>query len=276
MIHIKEYGAKDGEPVVFFHGFPGSHIQASLLDSIGQDIGARVLAVDRPGYGFSSPIETDNLTNFVKQLGKTLEELKLQEFFLVGVSGGNAAALSAASFFKDKVKGLASVCGVAPLKLAPETYPEKPRKWLTSTRLMPLFILKPLIDSFIKGVKVEDQLIKLIERLPKVDQEALKGDNIFPTMMASVEMGRRQGSEGIIFDLRSFANEWPVDWAELKMPYSIWHGESDTIVLPSSAAYLHRQVPQSKLNLLPNVGHYSLPLGYGREILSDLLASAKK
>ena len=276
MIHIKEYGAKDGEPIIFFHGFPSSHVQASLLDPIGKELGARVLAVDRPGYGYSTPIHKDNLKNFVTELGQTLDDMKLNEFFLVGVSGGNASALSAATYFKDRVKGLASVCGLAPFSLAPETYPEKQRKWLASTRRLPLFVLRPLIDSFIKGVKVEDHLAKLVRRLPEMDQEVLRKESTLEAMMASVEMGRRQGPEGVLFDLRSFTNEWPVRWADLKMPYSIWHGESDTIVLPSASAFLHRQVPHSKLKIYPEVGHYSLPLVFGREILTDLLASAKK
>jgi len=46
-----EGGDPNGVPVFYFHGFPGSRLEATLLPPSG----IRLIGVDRPGYGLSTP-----------------------------------------------------------------------------------------------------------------------------------------------------------------------------------------------------------------------------
>ena len=48
-----EFGDPAGTPVFYFHGFPGSRLEAQVVHSIGAAGGARILAIDRPGFGGS-------------------------------------------------------------------------------------------------------------------------------------------------------------------------------------------------------------------------------
>jgi pimeloyl-ACP methyl ester carboxylesterase len=48
-----EFGASNGIPVVYCHGFPGSRLEAAFADRIASTLGARLIAVDRPGMGMS-------------------------------------------------------------------------------------------------------------------------------------------------------------------------------------------------------------------------------
>ena len=50
-----EYGALDGQPVFYFHGWPSSRLQASLLSALARERGLRLIAPDRPGAGRSDP-----------------------------------------------------------------------------------------------------------------------------------------------------------------------------------------------------------------------------
>lgn len=52
---ICELGAPDGRPVVYCHGFPGSRLDARMSDEDARATGARLIALDRPGYGLSDP-----------------------------------------------------------------------------------------------------------------------------------------------------------------------------------------------------------------------------
>ena len=45
-------GAPDGDPLFYFHGFPGSRLEADLLCKDAGVRGWRVFAIDRPGMGF--------------------------------------------------------------------------------------------------------------------------------------------------------------------------------------------------------------------------------
>ena len=49
-----EYGDPNGEPVLEFHGIPGSRLEAWSYDDAGKKVGARVIGVDRPGFGLSA------------------------------------------------------------------------------------------------------------------------------------------------------------------------------------------------------------------------------
>jgi pimeloyl-ACP methyl ester carboxylesterase len=49
------YGRRDGAPILFFHGFPGSRLQAALVHAQAAAAGVALIAFDRPGFGASSP-----------------------------------------------------------------------------------------------------------------------------------------------------------------------------------------------------------------------------
>ena len=55
MLGYAEYGAPDGVPVFYFHGFPSSRLDWQFFDSEGTltEQNARIIAVDRPGSGLS-------------------------------------------------------------------------------------------------------------------------------------------------------------------------------------------------------------------------------
>lgn len=50
-----EYGSPAGNPIFYLHGIPGSRIEAAASDEAAAKAGARLIAVDRPGIGWSSP-----------------------------------------------------------------------------------------------------------------------------------------------------------------------------------------------------------------------------
>ena len=44
-----EYGAANGRPVFFFHGWPSSRTMAELTDSAARHLNLRIISADRPG-----------------------------------------------------------------------------------------------------------------------------------------------------------------------------------------------------------------------------------
>ena len=48
-----EYGTPNGKPVFYFHGNPSSRLEGWRLDEPAKHINARIIAIDRPGIGFS-------------------------------------------------------------------------------------------------------------------------------------------------------------------------------------------------------------------------------
>ncbi|CRK11802.1 hypothetical protein BN1723_009497 [Verticillium longisporum] len=48
------YGDPRGQPLLYFHGFPSSRLEASVMDDMARQRKIRLLALDRPGFGRSS------------------------------------------------------------------------------------------------------------------------------------------------------------------------------------------------------------------------------
>jgi pimeloyl-ACP methyl ester carboxylesterase len=48
-----EFGEPLGFPCLYFHGWPGSRLEAGLFDEAGREQNLRIIAVDRPGVGRS-------------------------------------------------------------------------------------------------------------------------------------------------------------------------------------------------------------------------------
>jgi pimeloyl-ACP methyl ester carboxylesterase len=53
LLGYARYGDPNGTPVFYFHGFPGSRLEARLADAVASRNGVRVIALDRPGSGLS-------------------------------------------------------------------------------------------------------------------------------------------------------------------------------------------------------------------------------
>jgi hypothetical protein len=80
-----EYGSSTGQAVIYLHGLPGSRLEAASLHAFGLELGARIIAPDRPGIGWSSPHPGRTLLGFAQDVARLTEHLGLRVFnVLVG------------------------------------------------------------------------------------------------------------------------------------------------------------------------------------------------
>jgi hypothetical protein len=78
-----QYGSRTGKPIFYMHGLPGSRIEAARLDGIGREFGAYIIALDRPGYGLSSPDPGRTLLGFPKDLEALANHLGINSFAIL-------------------------------------------------------------------------------------------------------------------------------------------------------------------------------------------------
>ena len=110
VIAIEEYGDPGGPTVLYFHGWPASRLEAGLIP----DLPVRVLALDRPGYGRSSPHPGRTLLDWPRDVADVADRLGLERFHVVGLSGGAPYAVACAYALPHRVRGVALVCPVPP------------------------------------------------------------------------------------------------------------------------------------------------------------------
>jgi pimeloyl-ACP methyl ester carboxylesterase len=83
-----EFGDHQGRPLFYFHGFPGSRLEARLADRISRDLQIRFIAIDRPGYGLSSFKAGRTFLDWADDVCELADTLEIGRFSILGVSGG--------------------------------------------------------------------------------------------------------------------------------------------------------------------------------------------
>ena len=107
------YGTPLGVPILYMPGFPSSRIEGAGLDPEATALGARIIAIDRPGYGDSSPHAERSVLSCASDVKELTEHLKLDRYGVLGISGGGPYALACARVLPaEKLKGVSIVCGL--------------------------------------------------------------------------------------------------------------------------------------------------------------------
>ena len=91
-----EYGSENGYPIFDLHGLPGSRFEGKLFETPAFEQNARIITVDRPGVGLSSPQLGRTTLDHAKGIQALVAHLKLKTFSIMGVSGGGPYALACA------------------------------------------------------------------------------------------------------------------------------------------------------------------------------------
>ena len=246
-LHYIERGA--GPPVVLLHGnvvSAGDFVWSGLVYRLAAR--HRVIAIDRPGYGYSDRPDGSLWTaaEQARLLGKAFSRLGIERPVVVGHSWGALVALELALNHPDAVGSLVVLAGYyaltprldAPLAAAPAVpvigdvlrYTVSP---LLGAALLPLtlkamFAPRPVPPRFSRGFPHGFAV-----RPGQIRAEAQDAATMMPSAAA---MRHRLGS--------------------LSLPVVIMAGTEDRIVDPEShARWLHEVVPGSDLRLVPDTGH---------------------
>ncbi|WP_230487177.1 alpha/beta fold hydrolase [Nocardioides anomalus] len=116
-LSFAEFGSPRGEAVVWMHGTPGSRRQIPLEARRYADAhGLRIIGVDRPGIGSSTPWLYDRIADWTPDLELLLDALAIDRCRLIGLSGGGPYVLAAGARLPERVHGVGVLGGVAPTR----------------------------------------------------------------------------------------------------------------------------------------------------------------
>ncbi len=264
VIAVEEYGDPAGAPVFYFHGWPASRLEAGLIP----DVPVRLLSLDRPGYGRSSPQRGRTLLDWPADVAAVADRLGLKQFHVVGLSGGGPYAAACAYALPDRVLGAALVCPVPPPH---GVHPRAPgvghlfrlgRHPVLAHRLFS--VLRPLLRR-----RVITPRTLVGNGLPPADLACLT-----PELLAGLGRAWREGIGrsvlGALSDAQIYANDWAVPFGDIQVPMTVWYGADDPLI-PLHALAPLEAVPGMALHIVPDEGHYSLGIRHSGAILRDLL-----
>ena len=81
-----EYGAPEGKPVFYYHGWPSSRLQARIAHHLAKERGIRLISMDRPGIGKSTLVRDRKLEDWPALMARFADHLGLEKFGQIGVS----------------------------------------------------------------------------------------------------------------------------------------------------------------------------------------------
>ncbi|BCA80347.1 alpha/beta hydrolase [Desulfuromonas sp. AOP6] len=271
---ISEFGTPTGKPLFYFHGFPGSRLEARIIHQLAWRHQIRVIAVDRPGYGKSSYQPQRRLSHWSRDIGDIADALELDRFSILGVSGGAPYAAACARFMPDRLIKTGIVCGLAPLDEAALLKrlhgPDRRFVWMKKLP-RPLYRL-PLLLAGLAARRQPQHLLALVARtLPPCDRAAMTDEDIRPLLTDSMREAFSQGSAGAFADLCVYGESWGFALEDIRTKVLLWHGEKDTVVPCAMGRFMAERIAGCAATFLPEEGHFSLPLLQAEAILMALM-----
>lgn len=276
-IHYRTWGdPQNGRPVVFFHGFPGSHIQAEAMAPFVESHNLFLIACDRPGYG--GTYGRGSSVEFVKSLREILASHVPGRFDVVGISGGAPWAHVLASHFADEVRSLTIISGLCSFNA--ETRPFFNKSQVRGLWLRARFSARMsewIIKIAMKALDPDAAMKNFLSQLHKSDQEILSQPENRELLLRSMVLARAQHGAGIAYDAELYRRNWLTDVCDYhalqKVPTYYFHGLRDNVLVPAMAEWMLKRNPRAQIRFFEDEGHYSLALRQAGSILADVVAA---
>ena len=236
----------EGPPVVLVHGLGGSlHAWWGVIDNLR--LHHHVVALDLRGFGRTSAGGGKaSIGGWANDVTALLEALELPAVTLVGHSMGSLVAQQAALDRPEAVDNLVLVGGISWFE------PDVRAKYEERADLVEAEGLDPLVDDWLVGAlsprtrAISPQLTGLLRDL------FLRND---PSSYAAA--------------CRALAKAPKIDRSDLGQPTLLVVGDHDTSTPIAMAEELHREIPVSRVRVVPSAAHW-VPLEQPDEVASAI------
>jgi pimeloyl-ACP methyl ester carboxylesterase len=223
-----EYGAADGPPAFFFHGWPGSRLDFAANDAAAAAVGVRVIGVDRPGIGGSDHQRQRTVLDWPNDIAALADSLRLERFAVFGFSFGGPYARACAYALPERVTraGLVSCLGPIDDPAAKRGMPPPTRYGLAAARLSPL-LAWPMVWVTARQARGGKMIEQLSRSMSPPDAAVLRRPDVADALGSSLSESFRQGIGPATWDGVAVARGEGFRLEDVKPEVLIWHGEQD-------------------------------------------------
>ncbi|WP_432095872.1 alpha/beta fold hydrolase [Streptomyces sp. bgisy100] len=267
MLGWAEWGPEDGTPVVLCPGAATSR-WLGLGAGAAESLGVRLVSVDRPGLGASTPAPGRSFADFAADLRQLTVLRGLGRPAVVGNSQGAPFALACAA--AGVVSALAVVSGADEVA-APEFAPVLPAEL---RGLVERVACDPGgAEKFFAGFGAEAMRDRVMAGSPECDLAVYREPGFAAAYRRALDEGFAQGGEGYARDTVLAMGRWPFALDGISVPVDIWYGERDTGHSPDAGARLADRIPGARRRVVPGAGG-ALLWTHAEPVLAALLDRA--
>lgn len=268
-----EVGDPQGPLVLHNHGGPSSRLEAHLLAGAATKNGLRLVCVDRPGMGQSSPQKARTYAGWADDLVTVADALGYRQFGVTGWSEGGPWALAAAAYLDPaRLRHVSSI--------APGSYgafgDNSAAQYLSkidalggalALRFKPGFrlmyavlglIAKHFRAGFVKQVR---------STVGDYDRHLLSREDIASGFADACAECFAHDSTGLVRDAELLYRRWPFDVSKIDRPVHLWQGLDDKLVPDPINKAVADAMPGAVWHPVDGAGHF-VAIGCGDEIFA--------
>ncbi len=274
-LSFAEYGSPRGEALVWMHGTPGARRQIPFeARRHAEEHGLRIVGIDRPGIGSSTPHLYPQISAWTPDLEMLLDALAIDEVRMIGLSGGGPYALAAAAGLPDRVRAVGVLGGVAPTR-GPDAPPGGIMQ--LAVRLSPALAAGrvPIGIGLTAAIRLVKPLagrgLDLYAAVQPAGDKLLLGRPEFKAMfLDDLLNGSRFQTSAPLCDLILFTRDWGFSPADVAAPVVWWHGDADHIVPYAHGEHMVARLPNAELRVIDGESHLG-GLGIAEEVVATLM-----
>jgi pimeloyl-ACP methyl ester carboxylesterase len=253
------FGDQDGTPVVWCHGGPGSRLEPAWLHAEASGAGLRLVGIDRPGHGNSTPQPGRTIAGWVPDAMAVADHLGVTKFVAIGESTGGAYALALAALAPDRVLGVVACCAMTDMRH------EEARRTMSPPHTHAVWDA-PNRDAAIAaaeeahGVDGSKMLNGGMNEALAPSDLALFQDPVWMReAMAAFPVMFVQGAVGYTDDRLADGGGWTTfDVNAIACPVTVLHGAADKICDVINAHHTAAIVPGARVSIFDDLGHFSI------------------
>ncbi|KAL2840425.1 Alpha/Beta hydrolase protein [Aspergillus pseudoustus] len=279
ILGFAEYGSPTGFPLLYFHGFPSSRLEASDIDANARRRSLRLIAPERPGFGLSTFKPNQRITEWPNDVLSLADHLRIPRFAVLGGSGGSAYALACAlALPHERLSAVGILAGTAPWDGVYQ-HVSRLRRLLSWAAMSHPTALRILFSLYIGVARWDSRTspARWLDAWEKRQASVEKGEQVFSTrriLEASIatEFGAfAQGSAATVQEARLLSQDWGFRLEDVGYDrIQIWHGEKDTNVPIEMVRSMAARLPHADLREYEGESHFTLS-EHIDEILDELV-----
>ena len=270
---VEQYGDPSGHPVVLMHGTPGSRLGPVPRARVLHLLGVRLVTFDRPGYGGSDRLASRSVADVVPDVEAIADALAIDQFAVLGRSGGGPHALACAARLPGRVTRAGALVSLAPWTAAGLDWfagmAESNVREYTAAATNPEELTALVLRA---AAAIEDNPASHVDtaldsEMPEADRQVIRDAGIRALLAENFAEALRDSADGWIDDALAFCSPWGFDPADIKVPVLVWQGERDVFTPVAHAQWLANAIPGAIMSITPNGAHFG-----ALEVLPDVLA----
>ena len=267
-VGFADFGSPAHTALVWCHGGPGSRLEPSFVADAAARAGLRLIGIDRPGYGLSTPQPGRTIGGWVRDALAVLDHLGIEQFLALGASTGGAYALALASQ-SPRVIGAVACCAVSDMRWAEgkamnvACHPI----WSARDRDAACAIARELF-----GERGENTVPpRGPAGLDAADTALFATPDFLAWWIKDVPEMFTHGVAGYVDDRLADRDGWGTfDVTRIACPVTVLHGAGDGLVPVANAHHTAAIVPGATLRIVEGLGHISVTTK-AVEVTSELL-----